>query len=731
MKKILFFILWFLLITVFFYPVFKSKIPAPLDTIVGLYHPFRDVVWNNFTSGVPYKNFLTTDPVRQQIPYRFMAIDRLKNGEIFSWNPYSFSGTPLSANIQTGQFYPLNVIFFLLPFPIAWSLIIILGPLLSGIFIYLYLRFFKLNKISCLVGSLAFSFSGFFIAWLEWGTLTHVILWLPLILLAKEHLLKKTTITWVFILIFAECSQLLAGHIQTSFYVLLFSAIYLFLRIAYLKNILKRSVPFILISIVVFLLVSVQYYPLLKLILLSSRNYDLPSWNSSSWFLPFPHLIQFLVPDFFGNPSTLNYFGEWNYGEFISYIGVIPLLFSLLAVIIRNDKKTRFFAAAFLITLFLILPNPISRLPFTMNIPFLNTAQPTRLISIIVFCLSVLSALGFDYYLSNPKKSGKVVAFLITIFGIILLASWSLTYSNVTKNNLILPTLLVIISSIVFYLFAKFRSKLLLYLVIVVIFLDLFRFGNKYNSFSNVSWFYPATNTIRFLTSQQEPFRVMTTDRRILPPNFSIMYKIEDVAGYDPLYLLNYARLIQAWTSNKPDIKPGQFNRIITPQNYESFIADLLNVRYVLSLTDIDSPKLVLRLKEGETRVYENMSSLPRAYFVEKLVKVKNIDEEINLMFSLADKLKYTAVSKDEIKVNDAALEDRETVQIVKKEANLIELKTNTKFKRLLVLSEINYPSWKAYIDNQESFIYTVNLALRAVLVPEGEHLLQFKYKEI
>ena len=63
----LYVILLLLPIFIFFSPVWlKGKLPIPADTIVGLYHPFRDMVWKEFTAGVPFKNFLITDAVRQQ-----------------------------------------------------------------------------------------------------------------------------------------------------------------------------------------------------------------------------------------------------------------------------------------------------------------------------------------------------------------------------------------------------------------------------------------------------------------------------------------------------------------------------------------------------------------------------------------------------------------------------------------------------------------------------------------
>jgi hypothetical protein len=190
MKRFLPIALITIVFLVFFWQfLFKGLLPIPSDTIVGLYYPFRDAYIKS--NGVPYKNFLITDPVRQQIPWRELAVDAEKKLILPLWNPYNFAGTPLLANSQNAAFYPFNIVFFFLPFEFSWSLLILLQPILAGIFLYLYLRNLKLSKSACLLGTLAFSFSGFFIAWLEWGTVLNVALWLPLILLSIDKIFSK------------------------------------------------------------------------------------------------------------------------------------------------------------------------------------------------------------------------------------------------------------------------------------------------------------------------------------------------------------------------------------------------------------------------------------------------------------------------------------------------------------------------------------------------------------
>ena len=153
-------IIIFVFIVLFFFKpfLFENKLPIPSDTIVGLYHPFRDLFSKNYPNGIPFKNSLITDPVRQQYPWRDLAISIANKFEPPIWNPYSFSGTPLLANFQSAVFYPFNLLFFILPFNIGWSVLILLQPLLAGIFLYWYLRNLSIHRLASFLGSLVFAF---------------------------------------------------------------------------------------------------------------------------------------------------------------------------------------------------------------------------------------------------------------------------------------------------------------------------------------------------------------------------------------------------------------------------------------------------------------------------------------------------------------------------------------------------------------------------------------------
>lgn len=740
MKKFLVIIFIFLTVVIFFWQfLLKGLIPVPADTIVGLYHPFRDFYAKDYPRGIPFKNFLITDPVRQQYPWKNLSIELEKKGQLPLWNPYSFAGSPLLANFQSGAFYPINIVFFVLPFSVAWGFFILLQPLLALIFLFLYLDNLKLDKRASILGALSFAFGGFSISWLEWGNVFHTALWLPLILLSIDKILflknnSKFNIWWIVLLLSLLCS-FFAGHLQLFFYTLLFSFVYFVARVYKLKNkknvILKFSTLFFVFTLVS----SVVWIPSLEFILLSARNVDQDYRMIAGWFIPWQNIVQFIVPDFFGNPSTLNYFGVWNYGEFISYIGIGSFIFAFFAIF-RKDKKTIFFFSAFLISLLFAFPTLFAKIPYKFNIPFLSTAQPTRLIYIADFALSILAGLGFDYFLKTKLK--KKTIFILSIISIIFVTIWIFVlylFNNISpqnlsvvKQNLILPTILVFVNSllIIFILVLKDKKlvSILTLVIVLLVFIDLLRFGWKYTPFTNKEYLYPNTKTIKFLKENLGNYRYMSTDSRIFPPNFSVMYKFQSLDGYDPLYLEDYAELIAAIGRKLPNIdRPFGFNRIITPQSTDTSLINILGVKYIITFGKPGiNPNYKKVFTEGQTNVYENLDVLPRTFFAWNIYAAKNKQDVIEQIFKFKDDLKTNAIVEglSSKKYNDGV------ANITSYSENKIEILTKNSKEGFLVLTDSYYPTWHAMIDGKETKIYKTDYDFRGIVVPKGEHRIEF-----
>lgn len=742
-------VLILLIIGIFYSPfIFSGKIPIPGDTVLGMYHPWRDEIWNGLVNGVPFKNYLITDPVRQQFVWRKIGIENIKTGNLPVWNPYSFSGSPLIANFQSAIFYPLNIFFLFMSFTKAWGITVMLQSVMTALFMYLYLRNLKISANGAFIGAISYTFSGFSIAWLEWNTIGQVVLWFPLILYITDKIIysEKKNLTLFFLLSAFWSFAFFAGHLQIFLYLFVFSLIYFIFKTFSVNNkkglFLKLIFSLILFTFITF----IQWYPTWKFINLSARDTDLNNQISQpGWFLPGQNLIQFIAPDFFGNPATNNYWGIWNYGEFIGYIGIFPLLMSMYAIFFIRSKNIYFYCGILFLSIVLMLPNPLNKFLYKLPVPFVFSSQPTRLMSITVLCLCVLSAQGYDYIgnknnISVIKKKHFLLPLIMLSLSFFLI--WILLFFKkiffpgllsqlqISQRNMVLPTMIFFISSFLLIIYSLTKQSKLKKYFVVIIFMtltfDLMRFSWKFIPFTDAKWIFPETKILNFLEDKLGIWRIMALDRRIMAPNFSDVYNLADVSGYDPLYLKSYNRFVNVWNNDNPAEGLGSFNRIITPTNYESFITDLIGVKYILSFDELQVPKLTKVYQEGKTILFENKNVFPRVFLVGKVEKYPDSDSVLKRMFELKEKLKKIAVTEE----NPDFLLDKEenngNTDIIQYNPDNIIVKTAGESDSMLILTDMYYPDWKASVDGKTTKIYKTDYLFKGVFVPKGIHEVEF-----
>ncbi len=719
-------------VLLFFMPqLVTGKLPIPADTLVGLYHPWRDTELQGYNMGkYPFKNPLITDPVLQTYPWRKTVIDNIKNFQTPLWNPYSFSGQPLLANIQSAALQPMNLLFLILPFNIAWVAQMMLGSVLTSLFMYIFLRSLNLQKIPSLYGAIALPFTGFFIAWLTWGTVNLTASVLPLILWCINKITNKLTPLYFLILTIAFTTAFFSGHSQTAIYIIFTALFFALFKAIFQKKLWLFIVVFLSLGLSL-IIASPQLLPAFEFLKYSNRASDqLYFPKKEDWFIPVRHLIQIIAPDFFGNPTRGNYWGVWNYGEFVSFIGITPLFFALLAIL-KTNKKTVFFVVLTAIALLLAVKNPVSQLPYNLNLPIVSSMQPSRIILILNFGLVVLSSFGLEQFLAKKQVRSWLAAVSILLVPLLILICFAyvapdifpkiqnINASQVATRNLIIPITTVIFASILAILsFKNIKTNITITLIFLLTICELFYFAYKYTPFTPRGIIFPGTKIIDYLSKQQKPFRVMSTDRRIASPNSLTPYRIETVSGYDPLYLKKYGQLAQTWQSNKVGEKTGSFNRFITPENYHSNITNLLNVQYILTFNDINNQQFEKIIQEGETKLYKNNSVLPRVYFVTEIEKTQSPDETLEKLLTSKD-LKNIAYSQDFSFQNG---DPDAKAQILNYSDQSIKIGVSTKQSTPLIISNIYYPGWKAYIDGEEETINEVDYLLQAVTIPKGEH---------
>ncbi|MGH7245567.1 MAG: YfhO family protein, partial [Candidatus Levyibacteriota bacterium] len=297
----------------------------------------------------------------------------------------------------------------------------------------------------------------------------------------------------------------------------------------------------------------------------------------------------------------------------------------------------------------------------------------------------------------------------------------------IARHNLFFPTFIFLTSMVflILYIFSnKKQQKIFTFLILFLVIIDLFRFADKFTPFTPKKYLFPQTGTISYLQKNIGIYRVMSTSSEILPPNFSSVYNLQTIDGYDPLYLSRYAEFIISSERGEPDISgPFGFNRIITPKNYTSSMINLLGVKYILSLSDLQTKNLRKVYQEGQTRVYENSNAIQRIFFVSTVETSLNKSQTIRKMFDLSNNFSTTAIIEN---YQGQQHFTKGLIQNIAYSANTISFDTQNSGEGFLVLTDNYYPTWHAYIDGKQTKIFLTDYTLRGIAVPQGKHTIVF-----
>lgn len=716
----------------------KGAAPFPSTYLLNYFDP-----WNAYDilTG-PVKNGATPDVITQIYPWKWLVIDSFKNGNFPLWNPYAFSGTPLLANYQSGVLSPINVLYFIFPFVDAWSISILLQPLLASLFMFIFLKSINRSDFASIIGALAFGFCGFITSWMMYGTLGFAILFLPLSLFAIEKFYKTKKWHYSLILTVSIPLSLFSGHFQTSLYLLIFVSIYILF-----KHITQReNKTFILniSSLFLGLMISApQLLPSIEFYLNSPRN----TTYFISEIIPWSYLATFFAPDFFGNPVTRNdWFGH--YAEWNAYIGVIPLILGFYALRKRN-LYTYFFALASIAVIFFAFKSPIQDLLINFHVPVLSTSAASRIIVLFSFSFAVLSAFGLDTLIQDirEKKFRPVILWLsslILIFGML----WSIVFfkaylpndkAQIAFSNMRLPSIIFVAFLFVLVLTIIFKIKrfaLVFSLVLIaLVSLDMLRFSLKFLPFENKKLVFPRVT----LSEGVKP--VAPHDRMIATfgNEGSGILKIASTEGYDPLYIESYGEFVAGAIEGKYRLPERSVVRFPRVSDNADKLLNLLGVRYLVHkksdghngwtypFWDYPLEDFKLIYEDKKYQVFDNLAVLPRAFNVGKYKVITDKEKTIREIYKKDSDLRHEVILSKEPRLKIEPGDDPQA-SIISYSPNFIRIETTAVKNSILILTDPFYPGWKAFIDIKKTDILRANHGFRAVEVPGGTHIVSFVY---
>jgi hypothetical protein len=305
---------------------------------------------------------ITSDLATQTYPWRRYATEELFAGRLPHWTPYSGFGFPFLADIETTVLYPVSLLGSLLSgghlsyraaeiedlahYPIA------------GLGMFLFLGQTGLGWTAAMVGALTLMFSGFLWAHVGHVTIVQSASWLPWLLLGVARLLKRPTGRAAVGTGVALALSILGGHPPmawlggiAAFVVLVFAG--LGRSGAGERTHVGRAALGGMLAVLIGVgLTAVQLGPTTILTHASDR------WDPTGSFLlddPLPpeNLLTLLMPFAFRHTAR-----DYSLDELHGYLGMLPLLLALWALLRARDRWTGTFAVLSLVGLLMALGVP-------------------------------------------------------------------------------------------------------------------------------------------------------------------------------------------------------------------------------------------------------------------------------------------------------------------------------------------------------------------------------------
>lgn len=712
-------------------------VPIPLDALVGVYHPWADHFWG-FVAGVPYKNISLTDVFSQLFPWRVAVVDAFAHWQWPLWNPFSFAGYPLAANWQSAPFSPFNILLLLFGNVTGYGLLVALQPILAMVFMLVYLREIKLSRVAALIGAVSFAFGGYMMTYLTWATTGYILAFIPAGLFLVEKYFASTKKKYLALMSIVVFFILTGGFFQPAFFAMLTIGGYSLVTAIVSKKVSALVQIYFWVSLGVGL-AALQLFPTLELLPLSVRALDHNIAEYNYGLLPIKSLITLLAPDFFGNPATGNYFGPIQYQEASGYFGIISLMLAVASLLSKKKNFRRlFFSVFFVISLVLVFDGPVGRAVFDLRLPLISTGYASRWLMVTALAGSVLAAFGVEII----EKKKKLLLSLLTL--IILAAVAYFTKDPVSLRNLILPSGLAAGGLLLFLLPRENWALGLLFLLVVV---DLGRYGLKFTPMADSRY---GTTTIPILSKTKELAginRVTFDQGPIVPANTWMYAGIQTIGGYDPLLYKDYGIWFRALNVGlNPDqridgsLGKGAMTRYLNLDNPYSPMLDLAGVKYFMTLKkdkegryndrgEINKEllkKYSLVEEYGATVLLENKTAFPRfGLFFASESEMDDVKaaEKLVAGFDFRKKL----LLKTDKPVQFIA-DKSDSVTMMKYTANVVEIKAKTKNGAYLLLTDTDYPGWRAKVNGEEAKIIRADGIFRAVELPAGESFVRFYY---
>ncbi len=708
-------------------------------------------------------------------PIYHFAQENLRQGIIPLWNPHLYAGIPFVGHIQSGPFYPPNLLLFLLTPEVTYrslEYLLIAHFWLAGVLMYVMLRNLdgrrqtadgsdlsavhrppstvQLSRPAALLGALVFMFNDFNLTHIGNPNMVAVGAWLPLALLLFHLALARRRMFYAMLGGAVTGMAYLAGHIQPFLYILFavgLYALYFVLTadsrrqtadrqppsvVRRLSSIVLRPISYLLAFLAFTVLIAaISLVPNLEMSAQSLRE-SLTYADAAAFSLPPAQMVGLFVPGLFGRGPDIHW-GPWERVE-VGYVGILPLILAALALMWRRERTPRFFVLLALVSFVLATGLYGVVHGWLFLIPgYSQIRVPARFVFLLDFAIAALAAYGFDTLLRPlPLRLRK---------------AW--------RN--VFPVLALTLAAVVFVFIP---------LMFVAVALnqsqDVSIFNRTANGFNGVVLFaILLTASLVLLLARRTrwlSWRTWTVAMVVFVfADLASLGAYLDMGESDPTANFNHPQAVgflrndhdpfrietpeDSWFQWQPNLglvahlddAAGIYNPLLL-QRYarywhaaigrDNVLYDLLNTKYLVVKKDEKVGAKFTLAFDGDpsVNIWQNQNALPRAFMLYQSKFVKSADEAFDAITSSGFDPQQTIVLETADGERRTANGGPSVVKFKSRGTNFVEYEVTSSGEGYLFTGDTYYPGWRAILDGIEAPLLRADYLFRAVKVPAGNH---------
>jgi hypothetical protein len=315
---------------------------------------------------------------------------------------------------------------------------------------------------------------------------------------------------------------------------------------------------------------------------------------------------------------------------------------------------------------------------------------------------------GTEYQQFEEYRKSGATADQISIF----ISNLETARVSIFRSDLVRSLLFIFMGaiSLLIYSYEKMNKTLFAIVLSFLMLIDLWPVDKRYLNADNFVRKSVVDNPFPMTAADKQILRDKDPDYRVLNltvntyNDASTSYYHKSIGGYHGAKLRRYQELIEHHLSK---------NRMP--------VFNMLNTRY-----------FIVPDEEKRPGVMQNPGALGNAWFVKDYVIVPDADTEIDSLSGFNPATTAILDKRFEKELNGLTIvpDSAATISLTSYQPNRLTYQYRAATDQLAVFSEIYYDKgWDAFIDGKPAPYFRANYVLRAMVVPAGEHGIEFRFE--